>query len=835
MQTRMLRFGLWCVALGTAAMARGSTPPADEAKPAGLLESFWKDTYGPVNDGAAVAPSELMAPRDGQCKPTFDIDLVAKAKPDQCFYGLCDPRNLTSFGTTYPGDLAEGACEPDGAPKVNQAYVWGLTMPDEEHVWFATAANVLCLVAAGLTTPQPFETDAVECEAGCKGPPTFTDARPPRFFVKDKTGGLVDLTAAVLARDAALLQRTYGVRSAGSFGGVVFFGGLMGNVLGGSDVVMYAFDAKTKEYLGARNFNSLGYTNIRQWIVAKKQLYTGVGVGTSAGGTAQSGKILRWTGSLAAFRMTQNLDKIFSFETVGNLQADPAYLTLHEERLVASTWGGDPAMGGFGLLLYISPLLGSDQKLTGADAAGWKIVWKLSEYEVEPTAFQVGGAIASFGGYLYFGTMQVPGLAVQVFCAAYGAAACASTQATLEATLGTLRPVVLLRGKDLGTAHQKIELLYGTPLLPKYNATAGQWEIVPNKLGQLPKFGLAGMNNPFNTYIWWAQNWKGGLYLGTFDWSFLLAGGLEHFAGVQIPDAIKNLATNFYGADLFRFGSVDLPADTISMNGIGNYTNYGIRTMVGSEHELFLGTANPMNLLTDTTDNLPEGGWELRSLRVTDDCHACEATWNPSWKQGCSANEWWVEYNITDTAVASASLEVVGRGSVPLKLQWGKWVGSSSYRIVSGAQVILHAEKVGGGSARTQVFAYLIDKEPRTDGCVADGSSGDIGGSGDSAPACWAPSILQGSGANEWWVEYRIGDTAASASLEVVGRSSVPLALQYGKWVGSSAFRIPKGTLVVLHAESAMAQKAVTVPFRYLVDKQPALAPCAAPGAQTAR
>ena len=56
-----------------------------------------------------------------------------------------------------------------------------------------------------------------------------------------------------------------------------------------------------------------------------------------------------------------------------------------------------------------------------------------------------------------------------------------------------------------------------------------------------------------------------------------------------------------------RFKSLRRPAVAVSRTGVGNAANYGIRTMVAEPDRLYLGTANPMNLL-------PEGGWELRRV-----------------------------------------------------------------------------------------------------------------------------------------------------------------------------------------------------------------------------
>jgi hypothetical protein len=63
-----------------------------------------------------------------------------------------------------------------------------------------------------------------------------------------------------------------------------------------------------------------------------------------------------------------------------------------------------------------------------------------------------------------------------------------------------------------------------------------------------------------------------------------------------------------YGADLFRFSRDDeQPAEYLSVDGLENPMNYGIRTMQVQDGKLYLGTANPMNLRQD-------GGWELYEL-----------------------------------------------------------------------------------------------------------------------------------------------------------------------------------------------------------------------------
>jgi hypothetical protein len=68
------------------------------------------------------------------------------------------------------------------------------------------------------------------------------------------------------------------------------------------------------------------------------------------------------------------------------------------------------------------------------------------------------------------------------------------------------------------------------------------------------------------------------------------------------------------GADLWCFPTPNEEAKPVSTRGIGNYANYGVRTILSDSNSLYLGMANPLNLLTATNDLLPEGGWELVRL-----------------------------------------------------------------------------------------------------------------------------------------------------------------------------------------------------------------------------
>lgn len=102
--------------------------------------------------------------------------------------------------------------------------------------------------------------------------------------------------------------------------------------------------------------------------------------------------------------------------------------------------------------------------------------------------------------------------------------------------------------------------------------------------------------------------YRDSLYVGSMDWSYLLFGtlGME-YAGFDFSVLNKiGIQGPRFGADLYRFRNTASAAEVVSLDGMGNCMNYGVRTMVSDEY-LYLGTANPMNLH-------PEGGWELIRL-----------------------------------------------------------------------------------------------------------------------------------------------------------------------------------------------------------------------------
>lgn len=602
---------LMALAVAVAALSMtgaGTGAGAGPATPQEMLEQFWANTYGTAGLQGTDVPG------------TLERTLLAKAKPDECYAGIGNP---------YPaGPDAAGNCPEGSQPKVNQSYVWGVAKSGDD-IWFGTAANVMCQAIGMVFDPSllPSELSSIftngiqmpstVCEFGKSQPAQmmgvpapYGDWRAPDIFIYNtQSGKLTEKTAEV--GDTALLNTTLGLRAAGAHGGVAFLAGP--SLTGG--VNMFAFRTDTGAYIGSKNFVDLN--NVRRFIVVNGVMYAGVG--TSAGG-----KILRWTGDLSA---------PFAFDTVGTISDDAADLVEHRGRLYVSSW---PLGFGTTVGLWMSPPLGVGG-LTTADASGWQKVWDYGKYDPDPVTAMThfGGALASYGGHLYWGSMHVPMFSAAFHGAVYGQS---PDQAALLARLiGTHRPISIFRVAGFAAGeNDDVELLYGLSKMPVWVAgpapesttestLGGHWALQPNKLaegGEMPRFGPAGFGNPFNTYTWSMAVFKGQLFVGTFDWSYPLADGLSLIQGMlKMPTdtampfplsmATNNLGT--HGADLWRFPASHFRALPESVAGVNNYTNYGVRNLLADD-ALYLGMANAMNMLTDPADGVPEGGWELIRL-----------------------------------------------------------------------------------------------------------------------------------------------------------------------------------------------------------------------------
>jgi hypothetical protein len=550
----------------------------------------------------------------------YDVKVVAHAQADECFVGLGQP----SPGTP--------PCA-QGRPKVDDAYVWGMTAVDDV-VYFGTASNVLCgsgnasltsgtqnIPFAGgptLSSVKVCEKDlsqySAHVERGFPG-----DWRPPHIYRYDPAGGLAEITP-----DDSLIQRTVGLRAAGHSGGVVLLAGpaVVSPTTPQPAVNVFAFDAASGAFLGSKAMPEAA--DIRAMQQVGDDLY--VGVLRSSGG----GSVLRWTGSAA---------NPFQFQEVGTLPAQAASFAVHEGRLFVGTWppprperysaGEMPPVAG----IYMSRPL--DQgPLSEADRDQWQEVWKVTDYEPDPVTAMVYaiGAMASFDGHLYWGTLNLPFMGYAAHLITYGFA----PEDLAAAPLNTFRAASLLRGRDFGGPAPKVEVVYGfdkaqvfipqgTEQLNDRTVTTGIWQEQPNNTGK-PLYGDAGFGTISNAYIWSMGVYENKLFIGTMDTSFntrvimqtipatILARvvGLDLFEPANLhPPVMTLLRLRGDGADVYVMNASDQPARAMTKMAFGQYSTTGIRTMVTTPSGLYMGTANSFNLLGDPEGRVPMGGWGL--------------------------------------------------------------------------------------------------------------------------------------------------------------------------------------------------------------------------------
>ncbi len=572
--------------------------PGDLACEVARLARFWAVDRFFINGDVPVTE-----------QPKLAIDLLAKAEPDECYDGL---------GGQSLVPEPDGSC-PVGIPKTNQAYVWGLTHATDA-LWFGTVANTHCLVLQGfLGIDFAHETSYWACEFGADGLGRPGDWRRPEIWRYDLATGTLEEKSGL----PILIEKTIGLRSAGFAGGVVFLAGPTFT----DSLAMFAFDAATGDLLGAHEFAE--YSDIRTWVAHDGELYAGVAAADVLLPDDPAGFVLKWVGDAA---------NPFLFEEVGALDTEAANLAVHEGRLFVTTWPSTlnpfASANQRGMGLYRSPPIPAGG-LTAGDAENWDKIWEYRDYDPDPIAAAVtgGGALASFEGKLYWGSMHVPFLATAaalqlhegglIDLDADGDGSLGALELAATA-LGSHRSISIFRGEDLSTENPVIKTVYGEKFLPTYDAEKDLYTIrydAAHGTGSRPVHGSSGVGNFFNAYTWAMQEWNGSLYIGTFDWSQLARVGLQEIFSLPELQAQPNPTREMLdrlgaivpreGADLFRFDQKSGPFVAESLRGVGNFTNYGVRTMAADDHALYLGMANPMNLH-------PDGGWELLELTKPD-------------------------------------------------------------------------------------------------------------------------------------------------------------------------------------------------------------------------
>lgn len=275
--------------------------------------------------------------------------------------------------------------------------------------------------------------------------------------------------------------------------------------------------------------------------------------------------------------------------------------------------------------------------------------WCLISFAGDPDRNPRGGIdiITSFNGQLYLGTSPPGGL--EIWRTLQGQPATNEWKLVVDKGAGDALneiPFILAPFKD--------RLYLGTGIALAITSTDPEKEFVPPKGADLivitpddqwrvivgsepvaptdPTTGVrnrgrypSGFGDITNAYIWNIQAFEGCLYLGTFDWSVLIPPlglslltinreVLERLLGVINPEFWNRLDEEYNLKPLLQSLLRSIPTSLltmgfdfyvssngetwspISLTGLGNPHNYGLRTFLASEDgNLYLGTANPFD------------------------------------------------------------------------------------------------------------------------------------------------------------------------------------------------------------------------------------------------
>ncbi len=458
------------------------------------------------------------------------------------------------------------------------------------------------------------------------------DLQLPSIYRLDEiSGDVISLQSTLTGVDFDRLNSTVGLRAAGNRNGVVILAGL-GRSL--TSVYFFAFHAESGNFL-----ESMEYTDaddVRKFTEDEKySLYVGVSK------TDGTGDILRYIGSV---------ENPLLFERIASIDGNPAELSFYYDRLVIGTWSTSGNLNSPENIKPCKLLLSPDAvdampALNTTQSPTWMTIWTIEDYEADPTiALTYGTSVnVQIDDFLYFGTVQLPFSGYNAITAVYGEPK--DTQSLRQTLLFTRRPAALFRGRFIQSTGFSVELLYGDPFLPVYNNFSKSWNFQSNRApNQFPLFGRAGLGNPYNMYIWSMavyQPTRSGLprslLIGTFD-------QYDTFNNDSLPilpadPGLFGFLTPVMGADLFimEIESVSserakiedeefkmttdglCEAEWVSVDGLGNNYNYGIRNLVSKEDlpsqthhrtaEIVVGTANGYNIN-------PNGGWEVFNLNL---------------------------------------------------------------------------------------------------------------------------------------------------------------------------------------------------------------------------
>lgn len=548
---------------------------------------------------------------------TFTVDTVSKAPHDGCFFSIGNENNFYDY-TGLDEERCELCKQAGGKVKTNGAYPWGVVQVGYRIFW-GTVNNILCMPSwesmTSLSGNTPYQNDCWVCEyqrgtrkdAGKSG-----DIERPRVYMYNTMTGFVkDITPKTTA--APVLDDCLGLRSAGTCNGVVFIGGPGLDSDQGQTSTSSAFLAFDKDgnYLGCsdmQNIDGCKVTDVRRWVVQDGILYVGVAITTADG--VNKGAILRWYG---------DKNDPFQFHVVGYTANEAGEICYHNGRMYAGGW---PTSNLRVSAIFEGPEI-PEGGYTPENATEWPIMWSMAQYEPNSMNLQMEqcSLLRSYKGKLYWSMWYVQyGLPLSLKRMGVDLA----SPKGIAVMLAMLRQATLWRAdteqKNDAGKFSAVEMLYGEDELPNYNYMTGEVsQPAPNVSGYEHVYGRAGFDRQFTAYMWASEIYNDQLYIGTMSTEQLLEPATSNNPdtktqlAMQILTYLLDVQEDHKGFELYRFKDGESAAETVTEDGFGNHTQYGIRNMVltPDKSDLVIGTASPMNLMEN-------GGWHMLRFHDND-------------------------------------------------------------------------------------------------------------------------------------------------------------------------------------------------------------------------
>lgn len=460
----------------------------------------------------------------------------------------------------------------------SQSYPWAMAL-GPKNVWIGTGANVLCgdanpgrKVSVNAFLPSR-ESSVMRCE---RKNPSWIPAGAPMNW-REPALWAIDRQTRQSRKISIDTSTLLGFRSSGVIGDTVLMisEGVSGSADFGKIIVLMLDDQSGTPVrsirLGPGGEN--GFSMPRNGVTFGNRYYFPYQ-------NKADGMVMH----------VASIDTQGNFQSIGAFPGRGGIVTKYKDRLVFGSWSDRKTPSA----IYIS---------SPYPFSAWKPFFSFDQYDPDEGAALTydTGAMVEHNGWLYFGTINGPLLAIPNEIKAMGPIPNPIN------IMGGERSVAVFRAKDIETDHPLIENLYGrkaypahvSPIPASFPLRPGLWVI--KKTGMAPKCGPAGFGNANNRYIWSMASLDDRVYIGTMDMTTTLLS--DPIGSIQSIGITPRIA----GADLYALDDTGC-GKAITTNGFGDPFVYGFRNLLASPEGLYIGGSNPFN---------KTGGWHLYLMPIS--------------------------------------------------------------------------------------------------------------------------------------------------------------------------------------------------------------------------